>query len=119
MTVTRSFESFVLDQLGHIGSVHSRRMFGGAGLYMDDVMFAILADDVLYLRTDDSNRQDFEKAGLEPFQPFPEKPTIMPYHEAPSEVFENRDSAIDWVEKALAVARNAKKKIRNKRKNKG
>ena len=31
-------------------------MFGGAGLYMDDVMFAILADDVLYPKTDDSNQ---------------------------------------------------------------
>ncbi len=116
MAITNSFESFILDQLSHLGSVHSKRMFGGAGLYVDDVMFAILADDVLYLKIDDRNRQDFEDAGLRSFQPYPDKSTVMSYREAPPEVLENRDSAADWVGKALEVARSAKKQSRGKRK---
>ena len=116
MAITRSFESFVLDQLSPLGPVYARRMFGGAGLYLDDVMFALLAEDILYLKTDDGNRQDFEKAGLKAFQPFPNKPMTMSYHEAPTEVLENLDLAVEWVEKALAAAKRAKKKSQGKQK---
>ncbi|MBF0383025.1 MAG: TfoX/Sxy family protein [Magnetococcales bacterium] len=41
MTVTRQFESFVLDQLSHFGYVHSRRMFGGTSLYVDSAMLGL------------------------------------------------------------------------------
>jgi DNA transformation protein len=35
--------------LGAAGRSVARRMFGGFGLYCDGVMFALIADDVLYL----------------------------------------------------------------------
>ena len=44
-----------------------RRLFGGAGLYVDGVMFAILSKDVIYLKADDGTRAAFEREGCAPF----------------------------------------------------
>jgi DNA transformation protein and related proteins len=114
MAVTPVFTSFILDQFSDLGPVHYRRMFGGAGLYLVDVMFGLLADDVLYLRTDDSNRPDFEAEGMEPFKPFIDKPMLMPYHEAPPELLEDKETATTWGKKAIQVARVNKKKKSSK-----
>ena len=42
-------------------------MFGGAGVYCDGVMFALVPRDTLYFRVDDGNRAAYEAEGLEPF----------------------------------------------------
>ncbi|MBF0381403.1 MAG: TfoX/Sxy family DNA transformation protein [Magnetococcales bacterium] len=117
MGITKSFELYVVEQLSHLGAVSSRRMFGGAGLYIDDVMFGLLAEDLLYLKSDNSNKEDFEKIGLKPFQPFADKKMVMSYHEAPAEVLEDRDFAVKWVGKSIAIAKATKKsKKTNKKK---
>jgi DNA transformation protein len=79
-------------------------MFGGAGLYFDGLFFALIADDILYFKVDDSNRPDYEAAGMGPFRPFPDKSTVMRYYEVPIEVLENRDALREWAEKARRVA---------------
>ena len=103
MPASDEFIGYVLDQLESLGEVRVKRMFGGAGLFLNDLMFALIADDVLYLKTDDSNRGDFESAGMEPFRPF-EKKTIMPYHEVPVDVFEDPDELTQWARKAVEVS---------------
>lgn len=104
MAVSEEYCSYVLDQLGGVGPVESRRMFGGVGIYCDRVMFALIADDVLYLKVDGSNRGDFEQAGMGPFRPFADKPTVMSYYEVPVDVLENKDRLAQWSRRALAVA---------------
>jgi DNA transformation protein len=79
-------------------------MFGGAGLYFEGLFFAIVADDVLYFKVGDSNRADYEAAGMGPFQPFPDKNSVMQYYEVPIDVLENRDTLRDWAAKAVRVA---------------
>ena len=64
-------------------------MFGGWGLTVDDQFCAIVHRDTLTLRVDDKTRQDFEAKGRGPFKPFTNKATILSYHEAPAEVFED------------------------------
>jgi DNA transformation protein and related proteins len=59
-----SFERFVLDQLADLGRVTSRKMFGGIGLYCDDVFFGIVSRDALFLKVDDRTRADYEAAGM-------------------------------------------------------
>jgi DNA transformation protein len=73
MAVSDEFINYVIDQLAGWGEVTARRMFGGAGLYRDGTMFGLIADDVAYLKVDDSNREDFVKAGASPFNPYPDK----------------------------------------------
>lgn len=112
MSVSDEFADFVIDQLSGWGEVSVRRMFGGAGLYCEGVMFGLIADDVAYLKVDDSNRKDFVKAGSSPFNPYPDKvkTTVMSYYEIPADVLEDRDELAKWAERSLGVARKKKKK---------
>jgi DNA transformation protein len=120
MAVSSEYIDYILDQLACVGEVTSSRMFGGAGLYLNGLFFALIADDTLYCKVDDSNRPDFETAGMGPFRPFGEQSYAMRYYEVPIEVVEDCDTLRVWAEKALDVAQRAlsagKKKKRVKRK---
>ena len=109
MAYTPEYRDWVLEQLRYTGPVTARSMFGGVGLYLDGLFFALIGEDTLYLKVDDSNRPDFEAAGMEPFRPYGDE-RAMGYHEVPAEVLEDPHRLREWAEKALAVARNAKRK---------
>src|SRR6188508_100410 len=92
MAVSNDFRDFVLEQLATAGRVTPRAMFGGVGLYLDGLFFALIDDDTLYFKTDDSNRARFEQAGSRPFCPFPDRPDqAMAYWQVPAEVLEDAD----------------------------
>lgn len=111
MAVSPSFRTYVLDQLGRVATgIRSRGMFGGVGIYSGDVFFALIDDDTLYLKVDDGNRPDFEAAGMGPFRPFGESGEVMQYYEVPAELLEGGEQLGTWVEKAIEVARRAKRK---------
>ena len=105
MAVSDDFLNYVVDQLRLWGEVSTRRMFGGAGLYREGKMFGLVADDVAYLKVDDSNRADFEKAGSSPFNPYPEKglTAVMSYYEIPPEVLENPADLAQWAQRAFEI----------------
>jgi DNA transformation protein and related proteins len=113
MSVTDDYLAYVTDQLSCLGRVEPKRMFGGVGIYFKDLFFAVIAEDVLYFKVDDSNRPDYVAAGMEPFRPFEDKTAVMSYYEVPIDVLENRHRLRDWAQKALAVAR-AKKTQKSK-----
>ena len=110
MPVSDEFIDYVIDQLAAWADVSVRRMFGGAGLYCDGVMFGLIADDVVYLKVDDSNGEDFIKAGSSPFNPYPDKgkTTVMSYYEIPVDVLEDRDQLATWAERSLVIAQKKK-----------
>jgi DNA transformation protein len=115
MAVTASFLEFVLEQLESLGNVTSRRMFGGVGLYSGDVFFAVLDNDTLFLKVDESTVGPYTKAGMGPFQPYPDKPaTSFGYYQVPVRVLEDRDELAAWARTAVGVAR-AKAGARPKR----
>ena len=60
------FHEFVMELFGPMGPVSVRRMFGGAGVFKDGLMFGLLADDVIYLKTDAALRAELEAEGCEP-----------------------------------------------------
>lgn len=103
MSVSNGFLAYLLDQFASWGNVTTRKMFGGAGLYRDGKMFGLVADDVAYLKVDDSNRDGFVQAGSRPFKPYPNKPTVMPYYEIPPDVLEQPEELIKWAERSLAI----------------
>ncbi len=117
MSISDEFVDYVLDQLAAWGGVSARKMFGCAGLYCDGIMFGLIADDVAYLKVDDSNREDFEEAGSSPFTfyPYPDKAreaVIMSYFEIPADVLENRDKLARWAQCSLAVAKKKKENFK-------
>ncbi len=110
MAVSDEFVEYILEQLSSWGEVSVRRMFGGAGLYRSGTMFAVVADDVAYLKVDDSNRNDFVRAGSAPFEPYPDKikTTIRTYYEIPADVLEDPGELAKWAERSWLVARKKK-----------
>lgn len=119
MAVSAGFLDFVLEQLEGLGSVTSRRMFGGAGLYCGDVFFAVLDDDTLFFKVNDATVGPYKKAGMGPFQPYPDKPeTSFGYYQVPVGVLEDRDELVAWARAAVEVGL-AKTGPRRRRNNRG
>jgi len=108
MAVSSGFRDFAVEQLEHVGSITSKSMFGGVGLYADGLFFALIANDRLYFKVDDSNRPDFEAAEMEPFRPYGDE-RAMKYYEVPIAVLEDADALQTWAKKAIDVARRARK----------
>lgn len=91
------------------GVVTAKSMFGGWGLYREGLFFALVADEVLFLKTDDETRDVFEAQGLEPFV-FRTKDgtaTAMSYRRAPDEALENPGEMARWATLAYGAALRA------------
>jgi DNA transformation protein and related proteins len=110
MSVSPSYRTFVLEQLGRCGlRVRGRSMFGGVGVYADELFFALLAEDTLYFKVDATNRPDFEARGLDPFRPYGEGGETMAYFRVAEDLLEDPEELRVWADKAIAVARRAKR----------
>jgi DNA transformation protein and related proteins len=109
MTASDGFIEYLKDLLDSLGPVTVRRMFGGAGMFGDGVMFALILDDTLYFKADDSNRPDFEAEDLAPFSYATKdgRHTIMSYWRCPDRLFDDPDEMTIWAGKALAAARRS------------
>jgi DNA transformation protein len=109
MARNNEFVNYVLDQMAFLHGLHARAMFGGHGLYQDELFFAIILDDMLYLKANDETRGEFEAKGLSPFSYMARGRTMsLHYYEAPAEVFEDADEMRYWTDKALQAALAAK-----------
>jgi DNA transformation protein len=104
MAISTEFAAFVVDQLAAMGELEVKRMFGGAGLYRDGAMFALIADDTLYLKGDAALQPEYAAQGMAPFLPFGAGRMAMPYYEVGAELLEDRRALADWAAKALAAA---------------
>jgi DNA transformation protein len=108
MSASDSFADFIEDLLGGLGAITVRRMFGGAGVFCDGLMFAIVADDALFLKADDGNRAVYEAEGLEPLTYEAKGRTIvLPYWQVPERLFDEPDEMLAWARDAVAAARRA------------
>ena len=108
MAVSDSYQAFILEQLSRVlPAVRSRKMFGGVGVYSDDLFFALLDNDTLYFKVDDVTRGSFEARGSGPFRPFGEGGEVMQYYEVPGDLIEDIEALTEWATAAVGVARRA------------
>lgn len=84
-------------------------MFGGVGLYCDDIFFAVLDDDRCYFKVDDSNREAYEQAGMGQWTIEGPQGGPMPYRELPPSVLEDAQILGEWIDAAVRVALAKKK----------
>lgn len=115
MKTHKEFHDYILHEvLADIPGIRSKAMFGGYGIYKDAVFFALIADDQLYFKGDEASKADYLVHGSEPFvYKNPKgKNMIMKYWLVPDEVMEDSHVLKNWVERAVAIARRAKKKGR-------
>lgn len=107
------YVDYLLECLESTGPVRAKSMFGGYGLYMDDLMFALVADDVLYFKTSENNISDYLDRNLKPFRyDRGSKQITMSYHEAPAEVFDDPEIMSIWANKAIGSALGLRKKLK-------
>ena len=106
------FIDYVMELLGPFGTVRTRPMFGGYGVYLDGLMFAIVSEDTLYLKADEMNRVEFEQAGCERFG-YARKGsrTTLNFFRAPDDAMDSPGQMLPWARTAYAAAlrTNAKK----------
>ena len=102
------FLDYVLETMSHWAVVNSRKMFGGYGLYREGLMFALIADETLYLKVDAVSAGQFERAGSVPFvYQSATRPVQMSYWSAPVESLESPAEMRDWCQLAYAAALRA------------
>jgi DNA transformation protein len=107
MVASDSFAEFLREQLAPLGRVTLRRMFGKTGVFCDGTMFAMVTDNMLYLRVDDHNRAAFKEAEASPPLNYEKKgETIdLSFWRAPERLFDEPDEFVTWARAALGAAR--------------
>lgn len=111
------FAEYIQDLLSDFGVITLRRMFGGYGVYKNDLIIAILADDEIYFKADKSDAAYYEAFDSTRFTYHSLKrkePTYMAYWKAPLEVLEDMQILEKWVEKAYDASLLKAKAIKQK-----
>jgi len=103
--------------LAPLGRITAKRMFSGAGIYCDGVIFALHLRDALYLKADETTIPRFEAEGMPPFSYDTKlgERRITSYWRAPERLFDEPDEFIDWARRAIAVSLAAPEKRKAKR----
>jgi DNA transformation protein len=104
------FIAWCHELLAPLGPVRSRRMFGGHGLYVDDLFIALVFDDELYLKADAQTQPSFEAAGCPVFSYTTAQGQTgqLRYHRVPAEAMESPAQMAPWARLALASALRAR-----------
>jgi DNA transformation protein len=116
MPSDRSVCDDITTRLMPLGPVTGRVMFGGFGIFMDGLMFGLIADSDLYLKVDAENRPAFKAAGSHPFTyEGKSKPVQMSCWKVTEQMVNDPKKLIEWASAAFAAARRAKKAKRQAR----
>ena len=103
----------LLGKLQLCAPVTKRAMFGGYGLFIEGVMFGLVADGQPFFKGDLQNLEQYRSAGSQPFEYNRKgRPIQMSYYSVPDRVLDNLQELADWVESArlAAIRSKAKKK---------
>jgi DNA transformation protein and related proteins len=105
-----SFEGRALDRLSELGDITSRPLFGGHGIYWNDVIFGILFRGRLYFKVDDESKDEYLARGMGPFQPN-ERQTLKSYYEVPPEILDDQEALLSWAREAIRVGQDSLKPV--------
>ena len=105
MAVAEAYLTWVLDQLAPVPGITWKRMFGGVALYAGGAIFAVMDDDQMFFRVDDTTRPRYLAAGARPWEPMPgrERPS-QGYFEVPAELLDDREAVVEWAREAIETA---------------
>lgn len=113
----KAFANEVSARLTPLGPVSARPMFGGFGIYLDGVMFGIIASGILYFRVDETTRADYERTDSGPFTYNRKGRTVEMdgYWRVPAKTYEDPERLIHWAERAHDTARRSKYRAKRAR----
>lgn len=115
---------FIRDLFAAFGPVTIRRMFSGAGIFADGLMFGLIVRDVIYMKADKANISDFEREGCTPFTYTRGRKSgrpsehALPYWRVPERLYDDPDEFAVWARRAFAAAERRKFAPRAKSKRK-
>jgi DNA transformation protein and related proteins len=93
------------------GAIRNKRMFGGYGIYHQDLMIGLVADDTLYLKTDPLSAPHFSKVGSLPYEYVKNGVSMkMSYSSAPIDIFDDPEIARKWASLACEAALRSRNK---------
>jgi DNA transformation protein and related proteins len=101
---------FIRDLFAPFGPVTVRRMFSGAGIFAEGLMFGLIVRDVIYLKADEASIADFEREGCKPFTYTRGKKSgrpsehALPYWRLPERLYDDPDELAVWAKRAFAAA---------------
>ncbi len=106
MSISPEYQEFALELFEPVGTVSLRRMFGGAGLFHQGLMFALIIGETIYMKVDDINRPAYEAAGCEPFTYDTSRGSrgVMSYFALPEVVYDDQAEAAEWARGAIDAA---------------
>lgn len=122
------FANHCMELLAPLGPVLARRMFGGFGLYVDDLFLAIISRDELYLKADAVSQPRYLEVGCAPFQYSKtgkdgrQEVASLNYFRPPEETLESPALMLPWGRLAMEAAlrsANAKPKASTPKKSAG
>lgn len=104
--MSSDFENYVKELLAPLGRVRSKKMFGGAGIYINELFCALVIDDTLYFKGDDQNEDEFVAGGCPPFvyKHKDGRAVSVRYYRPPEEAMDNPMQMARWARLGLAAA---------------
>jgi DNA transformation protein and related proteins len=105
---------FIRDLFAPFGPVSVRRMFGGAGIWSEGLMFALVFDGAIFLKVDEESIPDFEREGSKPFVYTRAKSrgrvgrASLSYWRLPERLYDDPEELVAWANRALAIAQRKK-----------
>ena len=109
MSADADFAAYCAELLAPAGEVRSKSMFGGYGLYVDDLFVAIIVGDALYLKADERSRPRFQEAGSRRFEYTRQgKRQGLGFWTAPVEAMDSPALMRPWVQLATNAALRAR-----------
>lgn len=109
MALNPEFSEHLHDLFGRLGPIRTRRMFGGAGVYLGEAMFALVVDDTLYMKADAELARAYAAAGSEPFtyatRDGPR--TLAGFMRLPDSALDDPEEALIWARRSLVPAEAA------------
>lgn len=102
---THGLLAHCIELFSPLGAVRARSMFGGHGVYVDELFIALIALDRLYLKVNPQTQANFAAAGCEPFvYTGQSKPVTMSYWTVPDEAMDSPALMQPWARFAMQAA---------------
>lgn len=111
------FIEYLHEMFELFGPISARKMFGGYGIYHDGLMFALVSDDMLYLKADAENVSYFEREALGKFE-YKKGGKVMTisYYLTPAGIFDDQEQAAIWAHRSYEAALRGQRLQKKKRK---
>ena len=106
MPLSAEYRNYLAELFSCIGPIQIKRAFGLDALIADEVMFGLVIDERIYLRTDAESRAGYEREGGKPFA-FDKRNgerVVTSCLTMPDRLYDEPDELREWAQHALAAA---------------